>query len=99
MRQSIEAEKKLEREKIAAYAVNHLPIVKEFAMKLGLVEIINNLIPSEMDVEPGIIFLGLILDTLSGRTPLYRLENFFPTRIRNCFWEGRSVPVFLQIIT
>ena len=77
MRLPVETGKKLEREKIAAYAVNHLPIVKEFAMKLGLVEIINNLIPSEMNAEPGIIFLGLILDTLSGRTPLYRLENFF----------------------
>ena len=56
MRQSIEAEKKQEREKIAAYAVNHLPIVKEFAMKLGLVEIINNLIPSEMNAEPVLFF-------------------------------------------
>ncbi len=46
-------------------------------MKLGVTETINQLIPSQMDVEPGQIFLGLILDTLSGRTPLYRLENFF----------------------
>jgi len=77
MRMPLEAEKKLERQEIAAYAVNHLPIVKEFATKLGLVEIINNLIPTNMNVEPGVIFLGMILDTLSGRSPLYQLENFF----------------------
>ncbi len=30
-----------------------------------------------MNVEPGIIVLGLVLDTLSGRSPLYHLENTF----------------------
>ncbi|KPA19089.1 transposase [Candidatus Magnetomorum sp. HK-1] len=62
---------------IEAYSVNHLPIVKEFANKIGLVETINRLIPSEMDIDPGTMFLGLIIDTLSGRTPLYRLDEFF----------------------
>ena len=63
--------------KIAAYVVGHLPIVKAYAIKIGLVDIINRLVPSKMDVEPGIIFLGMIMDTLSGRTPLYRLDEFF----------------------
>ena len=31
----------------------------------------------EMEVDPGTIVLGMILDTLSGRSPLYRLEEFF----------------------
>ncbi len=30
-----------------------------------------------MDVEPGQIMLGLMLDTLSGRSPLYHLEATF----------------------
>jgi transposase len=30
-----------------------------------------------MDIDPGTIFLGMVMDTLSGRTPLYRLEEFF----------------------
>ena len=64
-------------EEIDVYAVNHLPIVKAYSDKIGLVEIANQLVPSEMEVEPGIIFLGMVLDTLSGRSPLYRLENFF----------------------
>ena len=74
MRLPIEREEKL---RIDAYAVNHLPIVTAFASKLGLVELINHLIPCEMEVEPGVIFLGMILDTLSGRSPLYLLENLF----------------------
>jgi transposase len=42
-----------------------------------LVEVINQAVPTEMDVDPGTIVLGMILDTLSGRSPLYRLEEFF----------------------
>jgi transposase len=62
---------------IEAYQVQHLPIVKAYADKIGVVEVINQLVPTEMDIDPGTIVLGMILDTLSGRSPLYRLEEFF----------------------
>ena len=62
---------------IEAYQVQHLPIVKAYADKIGLVEAINQLVPTEMAIDPGTIVLGMILDTLSGRSPLYRLEEFF----------------------
>lgn len=62
---------------ITAARIDHLPIVAHFARHLGLVKIINHLVPVEMAVEPGIIVLGLILDTLSGRSPLYHLEKTF----------------------
>ena len=75
MRVPLEVEKQIDREKIAAYVVGHLPIVKAYAIKIGLAEIINELIPSQMDVDPGTIFLGMVMDTLSGRTPLYRLDR------------------------
>ncbi|MDY6845170.1 MAG: IS1634 family transposase [Thermodesulfobacteriota bacterium] len=77
MRIPLEMEQEIERKKIAAYVVGHLPIVKSYAVKIGLVDIINELIPSKMDIDPGTIFLGMVMDTLSGRTPLYRLEEFF----------------------
>ena len=64
-------------ERIETYSVKHLPIVKAYADRLGLVELINHLVPSEMDLSPGVYFLGMVLDTLSGRNPLYRLEQFF----------------------
>lgn len=62
---------------IEAYQVQHLPIVKAYADKIGLVEVINQVVPTEMAIDPGTIVLGMILDTLSGRSPLYRLEAFF----------------------
>jgi len=63
--------------KIEVYQVQHLPIVKAYADKIGLVEVIKQLVPTEMAVDPGTIVLGMILETLSGRSPLYRLEEFF----------------------
>jgi hypothetical protein len=57
---------------IAVYPVQHLPIIKAYADQLGLVSLINHDVPTEMDVDAGTIVLGLVLDTLSGRRPLYR---------------------------
>jgi hypothetical protein len=55
---------------ITAAQVNHVPIIAHYARRLGLVELVNRLVPVEMEVEPGLIVLGLVLDTLSGRSPL-----------------------------
>ncbi|MCP4393531.1 MAG: IS1634 family transposase, partial [Alphaproteobacteria bacterium] len=57
--------------------VDHLPIIKEYAKKINLVETINQIVPSEMDISPGDIVLSLVVDTLSGRSPLYRLSQFY----------------------
>jgi len=35
-----------------------------------------------MRVSPGTILLGLVMNVLSGRSPLYRVEEFFRTRGR-----------------
>src|SRR5215470_14119877 len=61
---------------IEAYPVQHLPSVKAYADKIGVVEVINQVVPTAMGVDPGTIVLGMILDTLSGRSPLYRLAEF-----------------------
>jgi transposase len=65
---------------IEAYPVQHLPILKAYADKLDLVGLINYFVPTEMDIDAGTVVLGLILDTLSGRSPLYRLEEFFASQ-------------------
>jgi transposase len=62
---------------IEAYHVRHLPIIKAYADQLGLVDLMNHDVPTEMEVDTGTIVLGLMVDTLSGRSPLYRLEEFF----------------------
>lgn len=51
--------------------------MQAYADKLDLVGLINYFVPTEMDVDAGTIVLGLVLDTLSGRSPRYRLEEFF----------------------
>ena len=54
----------------------HLPIVKAYARKIGLVETIDQMVDSQMELSPGMAVFAMVLDTLSGRTPLYRLTEF-----------------------
>jgi len=68
---------KLLPENLTFSEVGHLPIVKDFAKKIKLVETLDAMVDSQMNLSPGIALLAMILDTLSGRTPLYRLEEFF----------------------
>ena len=62
---------------IDGYTIQHLPIISAYAKKIGVVEVINALVPTEMEIDAGTIILGMILDTLTGRSPLYRLDEFF----------------------
>jgi transposase len=71
--------------------VNHLPIVADFARRLGLVEKVNQLVPVQMEVEPGLIVLAMVLDTLSGRSPLYHLEKAFSAADRLVLF-GKALP-------
>ncbi len=76
---------------ISGAQVNHLPIVAHYARRLGLVEIVNRLVPTQMEVEPGRIVLAMVLDTLSGRSPLYHLESAFQDCDRALFF-GEDLP-------
>jgi transposase len=76
---------------IEVYPVQHLPIIKAYADQLGLVGLINHYVPTEMDVDAGTVVLGLVLDTLSGRSPLYRLEEFFAHQDTELLL-GKAVP-------
>ncbi len=57
--------------------VAYLPIVAAYAEKLGVVEVVDRLCPKSRGISAGRIVLALILDTLSGRSPLYRLPEAF----------------------
>lgn len=59
------------------HQVGYHPIIRAYMQRLGLVELINGLVGGQMKVEPGLIVAGMIQDTLSGRSPLYHLEDFF----------------------
>jgi transposase len=62
---------------IDSFTVQHLPIISAYARRIGVVDIINTLIPTDMAIDVGTVVLGMVLDTLTGRSPLYRLEEFF----------------------
>jgi transposase len=64
-------------EEIRASDVSFLPIVAAYVKKLGIVDEVNRLCPTMSDVSAGQVVLALILDTLSGRSPLYKLEQSF----------------------
>lgn len=44
-----------------------------------------------MVIAPGTIVLGMMLDTLRGRSPLYRLEEYF-THQDTALLLGKAVP-------
>jgi transposase len=54
----------------------HMPIVKHYARQIGLVDTIDQMVDTQMGLSPGLAVLAMVLDTLSGRTPLYRLSEF-----------------------
>lgn len=56
---------------------DHLPVVAAFCRRIGLIDVIDRIVPNEMEVSVGTLVQGMVLDTLSGRSPLYRLEEFF----------------------
>ncbi len=60
-----------------AAEVHHWPIIRAYADRIGLVELVNRRIDSQMEIDPGTMVLGMVLDTLSGRSPLYHLDHFF----------------------
>jgi transposase len=62
---------------LQACDVRFLPVVSAYVKKIGLVEEVNRLCPSDAEVSTGHVVMALILDTLSGRSPLYRLERSF----------------------
>jgi hypothetical protein len=68
---------KLNTEQITITEVRHLPFVKHYAKRLRLVKTINEMVQTEMELSPGMAVLAMVIDTLSGRAPLYRLMEFF----------------------
>lgn len=62
---------------IESFDVRHGPIISAFCDKIGLSFIVDKALDCQMEVSCGKIVKGLILNTLSGRDPLYRVEEYF----------------------
>ena len=54
----------------------HLPLVAAFLARMGLAAVAGAAALAEMAVDLGSVVKLMVLDTLSGRSPLYRLERF-----------------------
>jgi transposase len=59
---------------------NHLPPAAAYCRRLGIVETVDRLVPTKMVVSPGLVVQAMVLDTLSGRSPLYRVAEFLETQ-------------------
>lgn len=68
-----------------------LPIAAAYCNTIGLKDFINKLIPSEMNLSPGIAVQAMVLDVLSGRSPLYQVQNFIDSEDSELLL-GESVP-------
>ncbi|KXB05541.1 hypothetical protein AKJ51_04960 [candidate division MSBL1 archaeon SCGC-AAA382A20] len=73
------------------FSYDYLPLAAAYCRRLGLVELVNRMVPSEMELSPGLAVQSMVLDTLSGRTPLYRLEEFMETQDTDLLL-GEKVP-------
>lgn len=81
-----------EGEEIRVSQVGFLPIVSAYAARIGLVEEIDRLLHCDMEVSPGRVVLAMILDALTGRSPLFRLGEFFADKDVELLL-GEDIPV------
>lgn len=71
--------------------VGYMPVIAAFCRRIGLADTVNNAVPTEMAVDVGTVVQFMVLDTLSGRSPLYRLEKFAGS-IDTGLFLGRDIP-------
>lgn len=82
----------LETQDIEFYDVYHLPIIKAYADRIDLVNTINRLVPTRMAIDPGTLVLAMVLDAVSGRHPLYRIDSFYRNKDIQLLL-GRSIDI------
>jgi len=69
----------------------HLPVAAAYCNAINLRGVINEIVRCNMKVPPGDIVQALVLDTLSGRSPLYHLQEFMED-IDTGLLVGRDYP-------
>lgn len=67
---------------LEVYRYGHLPMAAAYCRQLQLAETINTLVPSEMQLTPGVAVQAMVLDVLSGRSPLYHVKDFLASQDR-----------------
>ena len=62
------------------YDSEHLPVIAHFCDRLKIKNIADKSLPwdkSQWQISPGTVIKGIIIDALNGRSPLYRMSEFF----------------------
>ena len=67
----------------------HLPTAAAYCRCLGVMDLVDEMVPTQMALRPGLTVQAMVLDVLSGRMPLYRVERRAP-RTRVSAFRGRS---------
>jgi transposase len=52
-----------------------LPAAAAYCRRLSLVELVDRMVPTQMELRPGLAVQAMVLDVLQGRNPLYRVEH------------------------
>ena len=67
---------------IELYRQGHLPLASAWCRGINLVGCINSLVPSEMELQPGLAVQAMVLDVLTGRNALYHVQQFLDQQDR-----------------
>lgn len=79
-------------EDVRMCSVGFLPLISAYAARIGLVDEIDRLVKCQMEVSPGRVVLALILDALTGRSPLFRVSEFFADKDVELLL-GENIPI------
>lgn len=74
------------------YKVTALPIVANFCQELGITRIVDQQVGSPENISSGQVVVGMIMDTLSGRSPLYKLHDYFVGQDMELLFGSKLVP-------
>jgi hypothetical protein len=61
---------------VEIFTHGYLPVAAAYCCRLGLIGLVDWMVPTQMALRPGLVVQAMVLDVLSGRTPLYRVEQF-----------------------
>lgn len=59
------------------FKVTCLPIISNFLQKIGVSALVDSKIDSPQNIRSGQVVAAMVMDTLAGRSPLYKLHEFF----------------------
>ena len=72
----------------------HLPIAAAYCRILDVRGVVDRMVPTAMELPAGLAVQAMVLDVLSGRSPLYRVEQFWEHQDRSLLL-GSDVPPHL----